>query len=106
MRRIRTILWLALAIASSPLHAQTTGSHDSDRRVQASASPHGDTGHTTPFPMMTKPGAGQDCDGFTPPAGAITTLLRKLVRSSEQEPGVQCPIPSIPEPPPQQEKHE
>jgi len=105
MRRIRTILWLALAIASSPLHTQATASHDSDRRVQASASPHRDTGDTTSPPMVTKQEGGQDCDGFPPQAGAITTLLRTLVRGSGQEPGVQCPIPSIPEPPPQQETH-
>ncbi|MDF0644443.1 MAG: hypothetical protein P0111_10455 [Nitrospira sp.] len=47
--------------------------------------------------------AGKDCDGQPPSAGSITAMLRRLVDTSANVRGVQCPIPPIPDSQPIQE---
>lgn len=41
--------------------------------------------------------SASDCDGKPSPSGSVTALLSKLVHSSSEARGVQCPIPPVPE---------
>jgi hypothetical protein len=102
-RNFGIITPLIIVSAFLPVLAHTVQPPSTERSPSVSALPDNTTDYPTPPSITTKD--GQDCDGLAPQPGALTALLRKLVRGSHQEPGIQCPIPPVPDQSHEQEHH-
>lgn len=101
-RNLGIIAYLVIVNAFLPVFAQAAQPSITERSASVSISSDRTTGYPPPS-IATK--EGQDCEGRMSKAGAGTALFRRL-HGTEQKPGVQCPIPPIPEHQQSQERHE
>ncbi|MDF0644447.1 MAG: hypothetical protein P0111_10475 [Nitrospira sp.] len=102
---------MVLGVGGMPLDARAAtieDSHGANVQQRAAAPSRQETSlpHAPTDPAVTPANAaGKDCDGQPPSAGSITARLRRLVDTSANVRGVQCPIPPIPNSSPIQEPH-
>lgn len=78
---------------ATPIETQTTAI----TTVQVSASGASAIAEPTPAQGVQPKDAGKDCDGQPPSTLSVTTVLSRIVRSSNITRGVQCPIPPVPD---------